>query len=101
MKNSIKTKLLIASLLSSNLVALPLYPVNAEEMDNTEMTEEMEDMNESDTTMEETMEESMEETMEGNMEGDMEETTESSETTKEEHVEEEDPIPTDKEELKN
>lgn len=32
MKNSIKTKLLIASLLISNLVALPLYPVNAEEM---------------------------------------------------------------------
>lgn len=104
MKNSIKTKLLIASLLSSNLVALPLYPVNAEEMDNTEMTEEMEDMNESDTTMdenmEETMEGSMEETMEENMEGGMEETTEPSVTTKEEHVEEKDPIPTDKEELK-
>lgn len=108
MKNSIKTKLLIASLLSSNLVALPLYPVNAEEMDNTEMTEEMEDMNESDTTMEENMEETMEgdmesdmeETMEGNMEGDMEETTEPSVTTKEERVEEKDPIPTDKEELK-
>lgn len=107
MKNSIKTKLLIASLLSSNLVALPLYPVNAEEMDNTEMTEEMEDMNESDSSdttmdenMEETMEGSMEETMEENMEGGMEETTEPSVTTKEEHVEEKDPIPTDKEELK-
>ncbi|MGX7100313.1 alpha/beta fold hydrolase [Globicatella sanguinis] len=104
MKNSIKTKLLIASLLSSNLVALPLYPVNAEEMDNTEMTEEMEDMNESDTTMEENMEETMEgdmeSDMEDNMEGDMEETTEPSVTTKEEHVEEKDPIPTDKEELK-
>lgn len=107
MKKSIKTKLLIASLLSSNLVALPLYPVNAEEMDNTEMTEEMDEMNESDSSdttmdenMEETMEGSMEETMEENMEGGMEETTEPSVTTKEEHVEEKDPIPTDKEELK-
>lgn len=104
MKNSIKTKLLIASLLSSNLVALPLYPVNAEEMDNTEMTEEMENMDESDATMEETMEgdmeETMEETMEGDMESNMEETTEPSTTTKEENVEEKDPIPTDKEELK-
>lgn len=100
MKNSIKTKLLIASLLISNLVALPLYPVNAEEMDNTEMTEEMEDMNESDTTMkenmEDTMEGDMEETMEEKMEGDMEETTEPSVTMKEEKVEEKDPIPTDK-----
>lgn len=104
MKNSIKTKLLIASLLISNLVALLLYPVNAEEMDNTEMTEEMEDMNESDTTMkenmEDTMEGDMEETMEEKMEGDMEETTEPSVTMKEEKVEEKDPIPTDKEELK-
>ncbi len=88
MKNSIKTKLLIASLLSSNLVALPLYPVNAEEMDNTEMTEEMNESDSSDTTMEE------------KMEGNMEETTEPSVTTKEENVEEQDPIPTDKEELK-
>lgn len=99
MKKSIKTKLLIASLLSSNLVALPLYPVNAEEMDNTEMTEEMDEMNESDSS-DTTMDENMEETMEENMEGGMEETTEPSVTTKEEHVEEKDPIPTDKEELK-
>ncbi|SDI81360.1 alpha/beta fold hydrolase [Dolosicoccus paucivorans] len=95
MKKSIKTKLLIASLLSSNLVALPLYPVNAEEMDNTEMTEETDEMNESDSS-----DTTMEETKEENMEGGMEETTEPSVTTKEEHVEEKDPIPTDKEELK-